>query len=75
VGPRAGLDAVVKRRIPNLRWESNPRTRSYFIFISVYISQDHLLNYIIKYQIKYNLMRYVWLKICIKIFLSLNSFL
>jgi hypothetical protein len=26
VGLRAGLDAVVKRKIPSLRWESNPRT-------------------------------------------------
>jgi hypothetical protein len=26
VGPRAVLDAVVKRKIPNLRRESNPRT-------------------------------------------------
>jgi hypothetical protein len=26
VGPRAVLDAVVKRRIPNPRRESNPRT-------------------------------------------------
>jgi hypothetical protein len=26
VGPRAVLDAVVKRNIPSLRWESNPRT-------------------------------------------------
>jgi hypothetical protein len=25
VGPRAGLDAVVKRKIPNPRWKSNPR--------------------------------------------------
>jgi hypothetical protein len=27
VGLRAVLDAVVKRKIPNSRWESNPRTR------------------------------------------------
>jgi hypothetical protein len=27
VGPRAVQDAVVKRKIPSLRWESNPRTR------------------------------------------------
>jgi hypothetical protein len=26
VGPRAGLDAVVKRKILSLRWESNPIT-------------------------------------------------
>jgi hypothetical protein len=26
VGPRAVLDAVVKRKIPSLRRESNPRT-------------------------------------------------
>jgi hypothetical protein len=26
VGPRAGLDAVVERKIPNPRQESNPRT-------------------------------------------------
>jgi hypothetical protein len=26
VGPRAVLDAVVKRKIPSPRWESNPRT-------------------------------------------------
>jgi hypothetical protein len=26
VGTRAVLDAVVKRKIPSLRWESNPRT-------------------------------------------------
>jgi hypothetical protein len=26
VGPRAVLDAVVKREIPSPRWESNPRT-------------------------------------------------
>jgi hypothetical protein len=26
VGPRAVLDAVVKRKIPGLRRESNPRT-------------------------------------------------
>jgi hypothetical protein len=26
VGPRAVLDAVVKRRIPSPLWESNPRT-------------------------------------------------
>jgi hypothetical protein len=26
VGPRAGLDTVVKRKISNLRRESNPRT-------------------------------------------------
>jgi hypothetical protein len=26
VGPRAGLDAVVKRKIPSLRRKSNPRT-------------------------------------------------
>jgi hypothetical protein len=26
VGLRAVLDAVVKRKIPNLLWESNPRT-------------------------------------------------
>jgi hypothetical protein len=26
VGPRAVLDAVVKRKIPSLRWESNHRT-------------------------------------------------
>jgi hypothetical protein len=26
VGPRAGLDAVVKRKIPSPRRESNPRT-------------------------------------------------
>jgi hypothetical protein len=26
VGPRAVLDVVVKRKIPNPRWESNPRT-------------------------------------------------
>jgi hypothetical protein len=26
VGPRAVLDAVVKRKIPSLHWESNPRT-------------------------------------------------
>jgi hypothetical protein len=25
VGPRAVLDAVVKRKIPSPRWESNPR--------------------------------------------------
>jgi hypothetical protein len=26
MGPRAVLDAVVKRKVPSLRWESNPRT-------------------------------------------------
>jgi hypothetical protein len=26
VGPRVVLDAVVKRKIPSPRWESNPRT-------------------------------------------------
>jgi hypothetical protein len=26
VGPRTVLDAVVKRKIPNPRWQSNPRT-------------------------------------------------
>jgi hypothetical protein len=26
VDPRAVLDTVVKRKIPNPRWESNPRT-------------------------------------------------
>jgi hypothetical protein len=26
VGPRAVLDAVVKRKIPSPHWESNPRT-------------------------------------------------
>jgi hypothetical protein len=26
VGPRAVLDAVVKRKIPSPRWEANPRT-------------------------------------------------
>jgi hypothetical protein len=26
VGPRAVLDSVVKRKIPSLRWEANPRT-------------------------------------------------
>jgi iron-sulfur cluster repair protein YtfE (RIC family) len=26
MGPRAVLDAVVKRKIPSPRWESNPRT-------------------------------------------------
>jgi hypothetical protein len=26
VGPKAVLDAVVKRKIPSPRWESNPRT-------------------------------------------------
>jgi hypothetical protein len=26
VGPRAGVDTVVKRKIPSSRWESNPRT-------------------------------------------------
>jgi hypothetical protein len=26
VGPRAVLDAVVRRKIPSPRWESNPRT-------------------------------------------------
>jgi hypothetical protein len=27
VGPRAGLDAVVKTKIPSPRWESNSRTQ------------------------------------------------
>jgi hypothetical protein len=27
VGPRAVQDAVVKRKIPSPRWESNPRNR------------------------------------------------
>jgi hypothetical protein len=34
VGPRAGLDAVVKRKIPSPCRDSNPRLNFYFLFLT-----------------------------------------
>jgi hypothetical protein len=49
MGPRAVLDAVVKRKIPSPRRESNPRTpvqiykyaTTFFFLLAIH---DHLLN-------------------------------
>jgi hypothetical protein len=39
VGPRAVLDAVVKRKIPSPRRESKPRVTILFLFATVYNSK------------------------------------
>jgi hypothetical protein len=47
VGPRAVLDAVVKRKIPILHWELNPRTLIIqpmgFVFIIDYMKNEESL--------------------------------
>jgi hypothetical protein len=40
VGPRSGLDAVVKRKITSPRRESNPRNRSEVPFIWVVLASN-----------------------------------
>jgi hypothetical protein len=53
VGPRAVLDAVVKRKIPNPRRESNPRTQivqpvaqRYTEFLFVIFTARNILNHL-----------------------------
>jgi hypothetical protein len=40
MGPRAFLDAVVKRKIPSPRWESNPSTPIVLVAYFKLLSED-----------------------------------
>jgi hypothetical protein len=45
VGPRAILDAVVKRKIPSPHWESNPRTLIIQLVAHCYTDLSWLVKY------------------------------
>jgi hypothetical protein len=55
VGPRTGLDAVVKRKIPSPCWDSNPRSSSPLFstihsFFSIFAFYDEVAGMVYHYK-------------------------